>query len=360
MMKKSYQQMMRQIHVPTELNEKVLFAAQRGTCSHAEHKKSNWLTPVLCAVCAIAFLIGGFSISYRNASEDNKVHTVPFSGLVMTACAAEFPDCNANGGLGLTFEEGEAGGSLFQIKGDGINTISLAIEGGVLGHEGTSESLSEITEDYLSNTKYKVQLEHETATLTITANEVNTFTFHLTQENLRRTESEDGQVTMVPQLVGDTTHSTPGIYAVNLNSCHWFTWPLANDHTIDLSMPYGKRVHPITGETTFHTGIDIPAAEGTEIGAAADGAVVETGFDQENGFFIVLDHGNGLTTRYYHCKQICIGEEEEVKAGDTIALVGKTGMATGSFLHFEVRQDGVAQNPIAYFNSDIRSLLDEQ
>ena len=71
----------------------------------------------------------------------------------------------------------------------------------------------------------------------------------------------------------------------------------------------------------------------------------------------MVDHGEELLTCYDHCKQVIAKDGTEIEAGDTIALVGKTGMATGAFLHFVIRQDGVAQDPTTYFGATIRERL---
>ncbi len=357
-MSKSYQNMMGKIHAPDELSERVLFAARRGPVPALKQKKCLWLKPALCTACAFAILIGSFSVFRNMESLGAPNPEFPFDGLIMTACAAEAPVGNPNGGLGLTMEKNGAGRCLFQIRGAGIQTLELSIEGGKLYHEGTDEELTEIEEDYLAQIRYGVLLDGDSATLTVTANKEHAFTYFLTQEDLRMTQDEDGQVMLVPQLTGDPVPGIPGIYAASLDDSRWFAWPLEKARTIDLSMPYGERVHSVTGQTSFHAGIDIPAAEDTAIGAAADGKVVETGFDPTYGNYVVLDHGGGLVTRYHQCKEICVADDAQVKAGDTIALVGKTGMAVGAHLHFEVRQDGVAQDPTAYFDAAVRSQLD--
>ena len=81
------------------------------------------------------------------------------------------------------------------------------------------------------------------------------------------------------------------------------------------------------------------------------------GYDRERGNYLILDHGDGLTTMYAQCRNVDVQEGDTVKAGEMIAAVGSTGMSTGPHLHFEVRQDGEAQNPVAYFDSDIRDTL---
>ena len=103
----------------------------------------------------------------------------------------------------------------------------------------------------------------------------------------------------------------------------------------------GKRDRA-SGRTAFHI---------------AGGTVVESGYDVERGNYVVIDHGDGLSTLYGQCRDFTVEEGDTVRAGEMIGAVGKTGMATGAHLHFEVRQDGEPQNPVAYFDSDVRDTL---
>lgn len=115
-------------------------------------------------------------------------------------------------------------------------------------------------------------------------------------------------------------------------------WPLPVAGTI--TSPQGYRTDPITGETSYHSGTDIAVPEGTPILAAADGTVtVANALDSwggSYGYYVKLDHGDGLTTLYAHCSSICVTAGQQVKAGEVIAYVGQTGRATGPHLHFEV------------------------
>lgn len=354
-MKKSYQQIMNQIHAPEDLNKRVLYESRNIKTRAKEHRKGAWLKPAVCFACVLALLMGGALIYPDDSSvpdfEDAPLE-VSFSGLMMTAAAADLPGVNDNGGLGIELAGDNHGGCLFRIQGSGIERIALTINGGAIYHEGTSEKLTTIDEEYIDGSNYGVFLTEDMGTLKITINGKETFQYLLTQENLRLSQSEDGKVTLVPLLNGDPSATTKGIYAVNSDKCRWFTWPVEGAYTIDISMPYGP-----TPNGRFHAGIDIPAEIGTPIIAAADGKIAETGFDPKRGYYVMVDHGDGLLTCYDHCKQVIAKDGTEVKAGDTIALVGKTGMATGAFLHFEIRQDGVAQDPTTYFDAKIREQL---
>ena len=116
---------------------------------------------------------------------------------------------------------------------------------------------------------------------------------------------------------------------------------------------FGWRYHPITGKLDFHYGDDYAAAEGTEIYAAADGIVATAGSHNSYGNYIIIEHSSGLSTLYAHCSKLLVEAGQSVSAGDTVALVGMTGEATGPHLHFEVIADGVRYRPDLAFVEDI-------
>ena len=97
-----------------------------------------------------------------------------------------------------------------------------------------------------------------------------------------------------------------------------------------------------------HTGLDIAATTGTPIKVVANGTVAFAAYSGSYGYLVKVDHGNGVETWYGHTRKILVKEGQEVKAGDTIALVGSTGNSTGPHLHFEVRINGEHVNPQKY------------
>jgi murein DD-endopeptidase MepM/ murein hydrolase activator NlpD len=108
---------------------------------------------------------------------------------------------------------------------------------------------------------------------------------------------------------------------------------------------FGWRVDPFTGEAALHEGVDFTAAPGTTIKAAAAGIVITAERHPQYGNMVEIDHGNGLTTRYAHSSKVFVKVGALVRRGQKIAEVGSTGRSTGPHLHFEVRINGVAQNP---------------
>src|SRR5207302_10300842 len=113
-----------------------------------------------------------------------------------------------------------------------------------------------------------------------------------------------------------------------------------------VTSPFGARTSPTTGAQEFHEGIDIGAARGTPIRAAASGTVTFAGQMSGYGNVVILQHAGGLQTRYAHQRAMSVAAGQTVAAGEVIGAVGATGEATGPHLHFEVRLNGVAVDPV--------------
>ena len=328
---------------------------------------------------------------------------------------------NANGGLAFASGSGMAGeeigyytGCLFQVTGEEIERVSLSVDRGGLYRSETRTGLTaeevrklwqaeeaggpvcsvygkdengpmnaevmtalgtSVTEEFDPEVRYGFWVPEYredpdadmrqahwgsidtfdgarlTVTVTFADGGEQSKTYTLSTGRLRVEYGADGTQTMLPQLAGDDEPFVYGVYAASETESRWLRWPIQDSRTVWKGNPYGT----INGKT--HSGIDIPADQGAVILAAADGTVTETGFDPARGNYLVLDHGDGLTTLYAHCRNVDVKTGDTVKAGGMVAAVGSTGMSTGPHLHFEVRQDGEAQNPVAYFDSDLRDTL---
>jgi len=110
----------------------------------------------------------------------------------------------------------------------------------------------------------------------------------------------------------------------------------------------GTRTHPVGGFRGKHTGVDLAAGEGARIAAAAAGTVLQTGEGEYIGKFVILSHKDSYTTLYGHCSQVLATTGGTVKKGQIIAKVGQTGRTTGPHLHFEIRKNGIPQDPLRY------------
>jgi murein DD-endopeptidase MepM/ murein hydrolase activator NlpD len=120
---------------------------------------------------------------------------------------------------------------------------------------------------------------------------------------------------------------------------------------MDYSSNFGIRSDPFRGTAAMHAGVDIRGPQGTPIYATADGIVAES--DRRGGYgnLIEIDHGKGIATRYGHLSRLLVTSGARVKRGQLIGLMGSTGRSTGSHLHYEVRMDGRAVNPVPFLTS---------
>ena len=125
-----------------------------------------------------------------------------------------------------------------------------------------------------------------------------------------------------------------------------FKWPCPASSRI--TSQFGDRESPTEGASSNHKGIDIGAASGSDILAAASGTVVIATYSYSAGNYIMIDHGGGVSTVYMHCSQLLAAEGDEVSQGQVIAKVGSTGYSTGPHLHFGIRSDGSYVNPLNY------------
>ena len=105
-----------------------------------------------------------------------------------------------------------------------------------------------------------------------------------------------------------------------------------------VSSHFGNRIHPSTGKTVFHNGIDIAAKIGTPVHATAAGLVTETGFQEKAGKYIIIAHPDSFATFYSQLSEITVVRFDTVAAGTLIGRVGSSGLSTAPHLHFELRQ----------------------
>ena len=117
-----------------------------------------------------------------------------------------------------------------------------------------------------------------------------------------------------------------------------------------LSSKYGYRSDPFTGKRTWHAGVDLAGKEGSDIISVAGGVVTWAGERYGYGNLVEIDHGDGLVTRYGHCKTIKVSVGDVVQKGQVIALMGSTGRSTGPHVHFEVLQNGRSKDPLKYIS----------
>lgn len=121
-----------------------------------------------------------------------------------------------------------------------------------------------------------------------------------------------------------------------------------------LTSPFGSRTDPILGTPAFHAGLDFRTASGTPVHATAAGTVSKSGWNGGYGQMVEIDHGNGLSTRYAHLSDVTVAVGQAIALGAVIGRSGSTGRSTGPHLHYEVRRNGDAVDPLVFLKAGRR------
>ena len=129
--------------------------------------------------------------------------------------------------------------------------------------------------------------------------------------------------------------------------------PLTHETMRGIGSHFGYRMDPFYKVMKLHSGIDFSAATGTRVYATGNGVISQAGWDGGYGNLIIINHGYSYMTYYGHLSRIGVKNGQLIKRGQVIGYVGSTGKSTASHLHYEVRKDGNAINPINYFFNDI-------
>ncbi len=140
----------------------------------------------------------------------------------------------------------------------------------------------------------------------------------------------------VPEIIERGTQSPPT-----------FIWPVSSGY---VSSGFGARSRPKAGASTYHQGVDIAVSIGTTVRASSGGTVITAGWVSGYGNAVYIRHADGVVTRYGHLSKILVSVGETVTQGGRIALSGNTGNSTGPHLHFEMRINGTAVNPLNYIS----------
>lgn len=133
-------------------------------------------------------------------------------------------------------------------------------------------------------------------------------------------------------------------------------WPTSSQR---ITSVFGVRIDPFTSTPSKHTGIDIGGHSGDAVFAAADGTVVDTGYNDVRGNYILIRHKQGISTKYMHLSAISVSPGDSVKQGQQIGQMGSTGRSTGPHLHFEVLENGTPVDPKPYLKMAMRGIASD-
>ena len=255
------------------------------------------------------------------------------------------------------------GSGVLLVKNHHYNTVkqqlSFAAKQGVSQFTliGGEHSLSKKTEDFLRNPKsfYTINPVNKKAALSATKGQyvISSALYSAVAQHVdvSKYANKDIVITQKAQYNKDVYY----LITVDNKEIGWvkpeaiaddrlaFQWPSDAKH---ISSNFGYRIHPIYKTSRMHEGIDISG--GGRILASEAGVVTRASNHATYGNLIIIDHGNGFTTRYAHLKDFKIKAGQKVSRGQHIATMGTTGLSTGVHLHFEVRENGTAKNPLNY------------
>lgn len=202
--------------------------------------------------------------------------------------------------------------------------------------------LAELTADAAKLDSLYVSYEDKEAALTDEiAQKEQEYTAALAQEEEARRQEEENNGGSEEEGGGESGGSSGS----SSSSSGWL-YPLP--YRVAVTSAYGYRVHPVTGAWSFHTGVDLGAAEGTPIYATRSGTVTTATYSDVYGNYVTINHGDGYSSLYGHMTHYVVSAGEYVSQGEVIGYVGSTGWSTGPHLHFTIYYNGSTVNPMDY------------
>lgn len=217
-----------------------------------------------------------------------------------------------------------------------MEATKLEMEARKIQLEAEKQSLDVLREDALAQ---KAEMEK------LASEKEKQMSVYETQIDLEKKELEAQQAILEKIIQLEKAGNTDDYYAGGQ-----LTWPVPSSYRI--TSRFGPRNTGIPGASTYHRGIDIGAPTGSTIVAACSGTVTiaSYGYNGGAGNYVSVNHGNGLTTVYYHCSSLLVSAGTFVTEGTAIARVGSTGISSGPHLHFGVIAGGTYVDPMNYFS----------
>ncbi len=174
------------------------------------------------------------------------------------------------------------------------------------------------------------------------------------KDQIAQIEADMQEIEALIQKYTANPPENPNLPDNPVNSQGWM-WPVKAEG-MQVCSPYGMRVHPIYGDYRMHTGVDIDSRLGNAylfrkpVVASKAGTVTYSGVNGGYGNCIIISHGGGYSTLYAHCDALTVSSGQYVTQGQTVGLIGTSGVSSGEHLHFEVRINGQHTNPMNYIS----------
>jgi len=168
------------------------------------------------------------------------------------------------------------------------------------------------------------------------------------EEEERKRKEEEERKRLEEQMKQERLNAAVGIELTLETSINKMIWPLPGDGRV--YSKFGPRKAPLPGASTYHKGVDIGGEYGAQIVAVLAGTVSRVAYSWDGGNHVIIDHGNGLQTKYLHCSKTLVQQGDFVMQGEVIGLVGSTGVSTGPHLHFGVMINGTHVDPLKYIS----------
>lgn len=168
------------------------------------------------------------------------------------------------------------------------------------------------------------------------------------EERLRREEEERKRKAEEERKKAEAEKNKNNNALSNSKNIENMLWPVPSSGRI--TSYFGYRNAPTKGASTYHRGIDIGAPTGTNAVSVLAGKVVAASYNSSSGYYVKVDHGNGVVTSYLHASKILVSVGDSVKRGQAVIKIGSTGVSTGPHLHFGLTINGVAVDPLKYIS----------
>lgn len=168
-------------------------------------------------------------------------------------------------------------------------------------------------------------------------------------ENISASDAQEREKISAPSKEDAPSGKIPAETDAQTAQAPSWLWPCA-DRSATISDSFGARVHPLTGQVSYHYGTDLAAAYDAAVYAMQGGTVAEAGYSPAAGYHVIIDHAGGFQSVYQHLHTLSVQAGDSVLQGDTVGTVGSSGWATGTHLHIAILKDGEYLDPMQFLS----------